>query len=126
MIIWLCFTCIFAKPGSLTSLLHFGDIIEKNILKIINDPNGDLEYLINQERLYRYGFDYCDADLDKVVTMEELATCEYAFLNAIGREQKNFQSHVMMIGDDNKDGKLHFEEWLTAGSIWDLGESRAN
>ena len=61
------------------------------------------------------------SDLDKVVTMEELATCEYNFLHAIGREHKNFESNVMKIGDENKDGKLHFEEWLTAGSVWDLG-----
>lgn len=110
-----------AQPGSMTSLLHFGDIIEKNILTIINDPNRRLEFLINHESLYKYGFDYCDADLDTVVTMEELASCEYNFLHAVGREHKNYESHLMKIGDENKDGKLHFEEWLTAGSVWDLG-----
>ena len=28
----------------------------------------------------------------------------------------------MAMGDKNNDGKLHFQEWLTAGSVWDLGK----
>ena len=31
----------------------------------------------------------------------------------------------MSMGDENKDGKLKFKEWLTAGSIWDLAFGRA-
>ena len=63
-------TFVSAQPGSMTSLLHFGDIIEKNILTIINNPNRKLEFLINHENLYRFGFNYCDAgkfqpDLEK-------------------------------------------------------------
>ena len=54
-------TFVSAQPGSMTSLLHFGDIIEKNILTIINNPNRKLEFLINHENLYRFGFNYCDA-----------------------------------------------------------------
>ena len=125
MILLFFITLVNGQPGSMTSLLHFGDIIEKNILTIINNPNRQLEFLINHENLYKFGFDYCDADLDTVVTMEELASCEYNFLHAIGREHKNYESHIMKIGDENKDGKLHFEEWLTAGSVWDLGKRKS-
>ena len=60
-------TFVTAQPGSMTSLLHFGDIIEKNILTIINNPNRKLEFLINHENLYRFGFNYCDAGKTKNV-----------------------------------------------------------
>ena len=95
----------FSKPGPVTNLLNFAEIMERNILDIINDPASSkyfnrylvlisllakLKFLIKRKPLYKYGFDYCDADLDKVITMDELATCEYSFLEALGRDQVLF------------------------------------
>ena len=34
------FTLVIARPGLLTSLENFGQIMEENILKIINNPTG--------------------------------------------------------------------------------------
>ena len=83
--------------------------------------------------------------------MEEMSDCEYSFLEALGRDKVErcpeqtldilvhfeqlfyriyvketiYESHMMSMGDENKDGKLKFKEWLTAGSIWDLAFGRA-
>ena len=34
------FSVVIARPGLLTSLENFGQIMEENILKIINNPTG--------------------------------------------------------------------------------------
>lgn len=34
------FSLVIARPGLLTSLENFGQIMEENILKIINNPTG--------------------------------------------------------------------------------------
>ena len=83
------FPLAIGRPGLLTSLENFGQIMEENILKIINNPTGidaqaflwvqnyisssdeQLDYLITHEGLYKFGFDYCDANLDQECLMKD-------------------------------------------------------
>ena len=73
--------------------------------------------------IYDESFEFCDEDKDEIVTMEELMWCESEFLDALNRKH-NYQMTKMTIGDKNKDGKLHKEEWRAAGAVWDLGKKK--
>ena len=76
--------------------------------------------MLQTSKIYDDSFNFCDEDKDEIVTMEELLWCESEFLNALNRKH-NYQMTKMTIGDKNKDGKLHKQEWRAAGAVWDLG-----
>lgn len=114
-----------ARPGTVTAMSTFGELMEKNMRAILHNPDDNskagLKRMMRGTNIYDQSFAFCDDDKDGVVIMEELLWCESEFLNALGRKHR-YQMTKMTIGDKNKDGKLHMEEWRAAGAIWDLGK----
>ena len=118
---------VVARPGTVTAMSTFGEIMERNMRSILHEPTTEaqkgLEEMMKNAEIYDKSFYFCDEDKDGVVIMEELLWCESEFLAALGR-QHSFQMTKMTIGDDNNDGKLHLNEWRAAGAVWDLGNFR--
>lgn len=118
------FNFCHARPGTVTAMSRFGEMMEKNIQQILFEADErsskGLENLFIESHIYDRSFKFCDLDHDNTIVMEELLTCEVEFLGALDRKP-TYQMTKMTIGDQNMDGKLHIEEWRAAGAIWDLG-----